>query len=84
MKAQELYCRLSRVEVMVLSIQLVDDSFVIYLQLAESLRRAFPRLNKDPAVRLLFMVKSSSLMVEISGFLINRVNSCVSLSWLSL
>ena len=54
LKAQERFGRLSRVEVMAPSIQLADDGFVIYPQLADSLKRAFPRLSKDPTARSLF------------------------------
>ena len=36
------------------SIQLADDCFVVYPQLADSLKRAFPRLSQDPAARSLF------------------------------
>ena len=54
LKAQERFGRLSRVEVMAPSIQLADDGFVIYPQLADSLKRAFPRLRQDPTARSLF------------------------------
>ena len=54
LKAQERFGRLSRVEVMAPSIQLADEGFVIYPQLADSLKRAFPRLSKDPTARSLF------------------------------
>ena len=54
LKAQERFGRLSRVEVMAPSIQLADDGFVIYPQLADSLKRVFPRLSKDPTARSLF------------------------------
>ena len=54
LKAQERFGRLSRVEVMAPSIQLAGEGFVIYPQLADSLKRAFPRLSKDPTARSLF------------------------------
>ena len=54
LKAQERFGRLSRIEVMAPSIQLADDGFVIYPQLADSLKRAFPRLRQDPTARSLF------------------------------
>ena len=54
LKAQERFGRLSRVDVMAPSIQLADDGFVIYPQLADSLKRAFPRLRQDPTARSLF------------------------------
>ena len=54
LKAHERFGRLSRVEVMAPSIQLADEGFVIYPQLADSLKRAFPRLSKDPTARSLF------------------------------
>ena len=54
LKAQERFGRLSRVEVMAPSIQLADDGFVIYPQLADSLKRVFPRLSKDSTARSLF------------------------------
>ena len=52
--AQERFGRLSRVDVMAPSIQLADDGFVIYPLLADSLKRAFPRLRQDPTARSLF------------------------------
>jgi gamma-glutamyltranspeptidase/glutathione hydrolase len=54
LKAQERFGRLSRVDVMAPSIQLADDGFVIYPQLADSLKRAFSRLSQDPTARSLF------------------------------
>lgn len=54
LKAQERFGRLSRSEVMAPSIQLADDGFVVYPQLADSLKRAFPRLTQDPTARSLF------------------------------
>jgi len=54
LRAQERFGRLSRVEVMAPSIQLADDGFVIYPQLADSLKSAFPRLRQDPTARSLF------------------------------
>ena len=54
LKAQERFGRLSRVEVMAQSIQLADEGFVIYPQLADSLKRVFLRLSKDPTARSLF------------------------------
>ena len=54
LKAQERFGRLSRAEVIAPSIQLADDGFVIYPQLADSLKRAFPRLRQDPTARSLF------------------------------
>ena len=54
LKAQERFGRLDRAEVMAPSIQLADDGFVIYPQLADSLKRAFSRLSQDPTARSLF------------------------------
>ena len=54
LKAQERFGRLSRAEVMAPSIQLAEDGFVIYPQLADSLKRVFPRLSKDSTARSLF------------------------------
>ena len=54
LRAQERFGRLSRVVVMAPSIQLADDGFVIYPQLADSLKSAFPRLRQDPTARSLF------------------------------
>ena len=54
LKAQKRFGRLSRAEVMAPSIQLADAGFVVYPQLADSLKRAFSRLSQDPTARSLF------------------------------
>jgi gamma-glutamyltranspeptidase/glutathione hydrolase len=54
LQAHQRFGRLSRAEVIAPSIQLADDGFVVYPQLADSLKRAFPRLSQDPAARSLF------------------------------